>query len=98
MLHLEPASGTVTVGDEAELLRTRATVSRLNWVSLAPLREPLRAEVQIRYRHKPAPATLLPLPEGRVRLEFDQPQRAVTPGQAAVFYRGDLLLGGGWLD
>lgn len=98
VLQLEPVTGTVTVGEDAELFRATATVSGLNWVSLAAPHEPLRAEVQIRYRHRAAPATLVPLPDGRVRLEFDEPQRAITPGQAAVFYHGDLVLGGGWLD
>ncbi len=98
VLHLEPATGTVTVGEEAELFRATAMVSRVNWVSLAPPDAPLRAEVKIRYRHQPAPATITPLADGRVRLEFDAPQRAITPGQAAVFYRGDLVLGGGWID
>ena len=98
VLHLEPATGAVTVGEDADLFRASATVSGVNWVSLAAPYEPVRAEVQIRYRHRAAPATLVPAADGRVRLEFDQPQRAITPGQAAVFYRGDLVLGGGWLD
>ena len=56
-----------------------------------------RAEVQIRYRHAAAPATLRPLGDGRVEAVFDEPQRAITPGQAAVFYDGDVCLGGGWI-
>lgn len=104
--HLEPATGTVVVGEEDELFGAAAVVSRVNWVSLAPENAPpdapgtapIRAEVKIRYRHQPAPATITPLADGRARVEFDAPQRAITPGQAAVFYRGDLLLGGGWID
>ncbi len=98
VLRLEPATGTVTVGGPEELLRNTAVVSRVNWVSVAPPAGSVRAEVKIRYRHQPAPALVAPLGDGRVRVEFDAPQRAVTPGQAAVFYRGDVLLGGGWID
>ena len=53
--------------------------------------------MKIRNKHVPAPATLVPTEAGRVEVRFDQPQRAVTPGQAAVFYDGDLVLGGGWI-
>ena len=59
---------------------------------------PVRAGVQIRYRHTEAPATITPLDAGRAHVEFDQPQSAITPGQAVVFYDGDVVLGGGWID
>ncbi len=98
VLHLEPAAGTVTVGDDRELLRSSATLSRVNWVSMGCPDGAIRAEVKIRYRHQPAAATVTPLGDSQARVEFDAPQRAVTPGQAAVFYRGDLVLGGGWID
>jgi len=54
-------------------------------------------EVRVRYRHTAAPATLTPLEDNRVRVQFDEPQRAITPGQATVFYRGDEVVGGGWI-
>jgi tRNA-specific 2-thiouridylase len=61
--------------------------------------EPIAAQVQIRNKHAAAPARLLPTGDGaRVEVVFDEPQRAVTPGQAAVFYSGDLVLGGGWIE
>ncbi len=71
----------------------------VNWISIAPIPEPVRAEVKIRNKHAAAPATLCPTGNpAQVEVRFDQPQRAVTPGQAAVFYSGDLVLGGGWID
>ncbi len=92
----DPATQRVTVGRNEELLRSRVEVEDVNWVSVAVPTEPLRAEVRIRNKHVAAPATLYP--EGAaVEVQFDQPQRAVTPGQAAVFYQGPLVLGGGWI-
>ncbi len=58
----------------------------------------MRAQVKIRNKHAAAPATLYPTSDDRVEVQFDEPQRAVTPGQAAVFYDGDLVLGGGWIS
>ncbi len=59
--------------------------------------EPVRAEVRVRYRHTAAAATITPLPDARARIVFDEPQRAITPGQGTVFYRGDEVVGGGWI-
>ncbi len=95
----EPATQRVIVGRNEELLRAGMFVNAVNWVSVNPPADPLRAEVKIRNKHVAAPARLLPTVEAcRVEVQFDQPQRAVTPGQAAVFYRGDLVLGGGWIE
>ena len=67
--------------------------------SIAPIVAPVRAEVKIRNKHTAAPAILSPGSHAdQVDVRFDEPQRAVTPGQAAVFYAGDLVLGGGWID
>jgi len=93
----EPESRRVVIGRGAELLRDRATVSDVNWISIAPPREPLRAEVKIRNKHIGAAATITPLAFDRAEIRFDDSQRAVTPGQGAVFYQGDLVLGGGWI-
>jgi tRNA-specific 2-thiouridylase len=71
----------------------------VNWVSIEPRSEPRRAQVKIRNRHAAAAATLTPAgASGSIEVVFDQPQRAVTPGQAAVFYDGALVLGGGWIE
>jgi tRNA-specific 2-thiouridylase len=94
----EPAAQRVIVGRNEDLLRAEFSVSRVNWISIAEPAAAVRAEVRIRNKHVPAAATVHPLGEGRVRVRFDEPQRAVTPGQGAVFYSNDLVLGGGWID
>jgi tRNA-specific 2-thiouridylase len=74
-------------------------VSGVNWISIAAAGSPLRAQVKIRNKHLAAPSTLHPTPDPAcVEVHFDEPQRAVTPGQAAVFYDGELVLGGGWIE
>lgn len=95
----EPSTHRVIAGASEELLRAELTAHSVNWVSIPPLASPRRAQVKIRNRHAAAWASLEPLAEsGRVRVRFDAPQRAVTPGQAAVFYDGPLVLGGGWIE
>ena len=71
------------------------TADRLNFVSIAPPTAPLRVQAKIRYQAPPAPALLTVQADGTATVEFDTPQRSVTPGQSVVFYEGDLLLGGG---
>ena len=99
VVRIEPADRKVVVGDNASLLRGRFFANRLNWIAIPELSEPIRVEVKIRHQFKPAPAEVRPTAEAdRVEVEFDEPQRAVTPGQGAVFYQGDLVVGGGWIE
>jgi tRNA-uridine 2-sulfurtransferase len=99
VISTDPASRRVTIGRDRELLSDQAHARELNWISMAAPLEPVRAEVKIRNKHAAAPATLLPTSDpDRVEIRFDDAQRAVTPGQAAVFYSGDLVLGGGWIE
>ena len=95
----DPKTQRVVVGRNEELLRGTLAARDVNWISITPIEEPRRAFVKIRNKHMPAAATLMPAGDaGRVKVHFDQPQRAVTPGQAAVFYDGELVLGGGWIE
>jgi tRNA-specific 2-thiouridylase len=87
----------VAVGSAEELLSNEFTAAGVNWIALDNPAEPVRADVRVRYRHTAAPATITPLPLQRARIVFDEPQRAITPGQATVYYRGDEVVGGGWI-
>jgi tRNA-specific 2-thiouridylase len=88
----------VVVGQKASLERTSLSASGVNWVASRPS-APLRVTAQIRHRHRPAPATLVALEDfTRAAISFDEPQLAITPGQAVVFYDGDVVVGGGWID
>ncbi len=98
VLQIHPESHQVTVGADTELLSREARVDRLNWISIAELTGPIRVMAKVRHRHEPQPATLSPGDEpGTVVALFDEPQRAITPGQSAVFYQGDEVVGGGWI-
>jgi tRNA-uridine 2-sulfurtransferase len=95
---LDAAKNRVIVGDRDATLESACTVQRINWVSIAAPTTPIKAEVQIRYRSPAVPATLIPLDNGRIRIVFDDCQSSITPGQAAVWYDGDVLLGGGIIE
>jgi tRNA-specific 2-thiouridylase len=97
VLNIDAAARAVTVGSEDELYCERFIAERVNWVSETAPAEALRVEAKIRHRHEPAAATLRVLSENSVEVVFDTPQRAVTPGQAAVFYRGEEVAAGGWI-
>jgi tRNA-specific 2-thiouridylase len=97
VVELQPETNRVVVGEDAELGSNGCIVDRVNWVSIAQPADALEAGVQIRNRHTPAPAVISVLAGDSVAVRFLAKQRAVTPGQAAVFYSGDLVLGGGWI-
>lgn len=99
VISTEPATQRVTVGNDADLRQSTLTAHEVNWVSIAPIASSRRAQVKIRNKHLAAEATLVPTGDPyRISVVFDEPQRAITPGQAAVFYDADLLLGGGWIE
>ncbi len=98
VVDIDPAKNTVTVGVAEKLMKDTFTVDKVNWISIEKLEKELSASVKIRYKHDGAPAVIYPLEHNRVRVELKQPQRAITPGQAAVFYDGDIVIGGGWIE
>jgi tRNA-specific 2-thiouridylase len=97
VLNIDPASHRVTVGADAELANRTLRGRRLNWISNSALTAPMRVQIKIRHRHDPAWAVLVPAGPDEVVATFDEPQRAITPGQSAVFYDGDEVVGGGWI-
>jgi tRNA-specific 2-thiouridylase len=94
---IDTARNKIVVSHEEGLLRTDFTAAGVNWIAFNEPAEPVRAEVRVRYRHQAEPAKIEVLEPGRIRVTFDEPQRAITPGQATVFYRGDEVVGGGWI-
>ncbi len=95
---LDAESATVTVGPREALDRTSLTASDVNWISGSAPTGLRRITAQIRHRHLAAAATVSSDDDRRATVTFDAPQAAITPGQAAVFYQGDAVLGGGWID
>ena len=98
VLKLDAAAARVTVGPREELGRRDLVASAVNWIAGAPPDRPVRATARIRHRHRDAPATITPIDRTGAAVTFDEPQLAITPGQAVVFYDGDDVLGGGWID
>lgn len=94
---IDAAANTITVGYREELASKVLLASKMRWL-VEPPDGPIHAAVKIRYAHTPAAAMVEPLGTDRVRVYFDEPQFAITPGQAAVIYDGDVVLGGGWID
>jgi len=98
VLAVRPDTRTVVVGDENELLCDHLVARDVSWLSLSEPAGEIQARARIRYRHKEAEAAVRPLGGGRAEVRFRVPQRAVTPGQAVVFYDGEVCLGGGWIE
>jgi len=98
VLSIAPETRQVVVGSNDALLRKNFFAREVNWIAFERFDAALRVEAKIRHQFVPAPATVRPAGADRVEVEFDTPQRAITPGQAAVFYQQDLVLGGGWIE
>ena len=96
VIAVDSPGNRIVVGDNEELLRRGFVAANVNWI-IGPESDEVRAEVRVRYRHEAAPATVHVSGNNRAHVEFDEPQRAITPGQATVFYRGEQVLGGGWI-
>ena len=94
---IDPKANTLTVGARHMAMRSACRAQRVNWISEDPVSQDFRAHVQIRYMHEPAAAQIRSGDEGDWIIDFDEPQFAVTPGQLAVFYRRNEVLGAGWI-
>ncbi len=98
VLQIERAKNQIIVGEKEDLDSIEFTARGVNWVAFDEPSAPVRASVKVRYRHDPDPATIHALPGGRARIVFDEPQAAITPGQTTVFYNGEEVVGGGWIE
>jgi tRNA-specific 2-thiouridylase len=97
VLQIKGDTRQVVVGDQENLYSRSLRAHRTNLIAVADLNQPMRVTVKIRHRHEPAPATIERSGDDEILVSFDEPQRAITPGQAVVFYDGDIVVGGGWI-
>jgi tRNA-specific 2-thiouridylase len=97
VIQIKGDAGQVVVGSSEELYSKTLRARRVNLIAVGEIDKHMRVSVKIRHRHEPAAATLEQSGDDEILLTFDEAQRAVTPGQAAVFYDGDLVVGGGWI-
>ena len=101
VIGVDPARNRVIVGEKAQLLKSTLHATQINLLSqraIEAINEPIRCTAKIRYNAQPQPATMQRTGDDQIRITFDEPQSAITPGQAAVCYDGDVVLGGGWID
>jgi tRNA-specific 2-thiouridylase len=98
VIDIDPERNAIIVGEERELYREEFYAEELNWVSIEKLEEPIEVKVKIRYKSDETDCTVIPVSKDRVLVRFKKPQRAVTPGQASVFYDGDTVVGGGIIE
>jgi len=98
VISLDKTTNTAIVGTKDKIFRSELIVKQLNWIGIRKLEKPMEVKVQIRSQHRESPARIIPLSEHRVKVEFFEPQLAVTPGQAAVFYQADTVIGGGEIE
>src|SRR5574341_7841 len=95
---LDAEKNALYIGENEDLMKKTFKAANINWVSIKSPNEAVKCEVKIRYQHKPSAAILHPLSEAEAKIKFSEPERAITPGQSAVFYSGEVLLGGGIID
>src|SRR5579884_2660781 len=98
VIQIKGETRQVVVGDGEQLYSRTSTARKLNWIAVDDLQSPMRITAKIRHRHEAAPAVIEKTGDDEVLVTFDQPQRAITPGQATVFYDGDVVVGGGWIS
>lgn len=98
VVKIDPEENAIYVGENNDLFRKAFVVSDLNWISIPQLEDKMECSVKIRYMHTPAKATILPYSEDKVKIIFEKPERAITPGQSAVFYEGEKVIGGGVIE
>jgi tRNA-specific 2-thiouridylase len=97
VIQIKGDSREVIVGSQEELYSQTLRANRLNWIAIDDLREPMRVSVKIRHRHQSAAAVIEKVSPDQILARFDDAQRAITPGQATIFYDGDVVVGGGWI-
>ena len=95
VMNINPYDNTVMLGTNDELFTKELIADDMNWISIEKLTEPMKVNAKVRYRHKEASATVYPFEDGKIKVIFDEPQRAITTGQAVVLYDGDIVVGGG---
>ncbi|MFC2011288.1 tRNA 2-thiouridine(34) synthase MnmA [Chloroflexota bacterium] len=95
---IDPENNAIIVGSQEELYRDELVASGLNWIAIEELKQPIKVKARIRYLHREAEAIITPLSDGKVHVKFMEPQMAITPGQAVVFYCGDMVVGGGTIE
>ncbi|WP_347273085.1 tRNA 2-thiouridine(34) synthase MnmA [Candidatus Kuenenia sp.] len=98
VVDINPRENAVIIGTDKDLEETGLIASALNWISIQQLELPIEVQAKIRYHHMPAHATVSPFGTDKVQVHFKEPQKAITPGQAVVFYDNDTVVGGGWID
>jgi tRNA-specific 2-thiouridylase len=98
VIAIEPERNAIVVGNKRDAYGNELIASGLNWITITRLKQPITVNAKIRYRHQEAEATITPLDKDRVYVKFKEPQMALTPGQAIVFYDGDMVIGGGTIE
>jgi len=97
VMRINPETNEIILSEEKDLYSSEAIAEEINWVSIHKPKENFRGNVRIRYKHQEAPATIIPYDDNKIRVIFDEKQRAITSGQALVIYQGDIVIGGGWI-